>query len=62
MDVGVLAHSSEFGTLAHNKELASEDSVFEWDVLDRMVVDPDPDTAHTEMASNPDFIDLTLSD
>ena len=54
------AHSS--GTQAHNREPAagSEDSVPEWDVLNRMMVDPD--TAHTELASNPDFIDLTLSD
>ena len=59
-DVAVSAHSS--GTQAHNREPAadSEDSVPEWEVLDRMMVDPD--TAHTELASNPDFIDLTLSD
>ncbi|KAF8222062.1 PIN domain-like protein [Tricholoma matsutake] len=58
MDVGISAHSS--GTQAHNEEPASEDSIPEQDVLDRMVVDTN--AAHTEPASNPDFIDLTLGD
>ena len=49
MDVGISAHSS-----------GSEDFVPEQDILNRMVVDPD--AAHTKPASNPDFIDLTLSD
>ena len=46
IDVGISAHSP-----------GSEDFVPEQDILNRMVVDPD--MAHT---SNPDFIDLTLSD
>lgn len=53
MDVGISAHSS--GTQACNR-----DPVPEQDTLNRMVMDPD--TALIEPVSNPDFIDLTLSD
>lgn len=47
----------------HNLSVATAvtpDSVPEEDILNTMVVDPD--ATHTEPASDPDFIDLTLSD
>ena len=58
MDVGISAHSSD--TQAHNKEHASNDLIAEQNTFNRMVIDPD--TALTELAIDPDVIDLTLSD
>ena len=53
-----MAHSSD--TQAHNTEHASNDLVAEQNTFNRMVIDPD--TALTELAIDPDVIDLTLSD
>ena len=58
MDVSISAHSSD--TQAQNTEHASNDLVAEQNTFNRMVIDPD--TALTELAIDPDVIDLTLSD